>query len=431
MAQAHQVDDSPHLTLTEYQRAALSTNRLNKDVNPKDYLRFGVFGEIGGLLSLIKKAKRELVVADHYALTEEIGDALWYLTNVAHAYDLGLTPVGEVAMRTLKQRFEMCLPPDNDLTFRQFDGLMGLCIKKLPPEDQIGQLLRQVASHTGELLHLDSAEPNPAKPILELLGTLLADLVTVAAVYQQRIDAIAAFNIDKISSRWPGEDAHHLKLFDEGRSELEQFPREFQIHFIQRTPPDGRGNPYVIQRLNKVNIGDRLTDNRTEQDGYRFHDVFHLAYMVHLGWSPVLRALLKVKRKSDPELDENQDGARAIIIEEGVATWIFNQAYRRNYFKGVNAGRLDYNLLKQVKEMVAGYEVEKCPLWQWELAILDGFKAFNSLHDSGGGVIHCNLIDRVLRWEPTTEKIACREERAPPKPQVLVGAMPPDDLSQG
>ena len=37
------------------------------------------------------------------------------------------------------------------------------------------------------------------------------------------------------------------------------------------------------------------------------------------GWSPVLRSLLKLKRKTDPELDENQDGARATIIEEGIA----------------------------------------------------------------------------------------------------------------
>lgn len=59
---------------------------------------------------------------------------------------------------------------------------------------------------------------------------------------------------------------------------------------------------------------------------YRFHDVFHLAYAAVLGWSPVLRALLKCKRKSHPWLDENQDGARAILIEEGISTFVFNHA---------------------------------------------------------------------------------------------------------
>jgi hypothetical protein len=413
------------MTLAQYQVIALSTNRLDKNVNARDYLRFGVFGEIGGLLALIKKAKRELVAADHNAVTEEIGDALWYIANVAHAYELSLNAVGTFAMAELHRRFGVSGPVEGDLAFTQFNGLMDLCNEKLPI-GELSQLLREVASHTGELLQPDSVQTDSTVPIVGLLGTLLADLVTLAAVYHQRISDIAGSNVEKIRSRWPVDGTRHIPLFDSSRSELEQFPRELRMQFIQRNPPDGRGNPYVIQRLNEVNIGDRLTDNRTRADGYRFHDVFHLAYMVHLGWSPVLRALLKVKRKSDAELDENQDGARAIIIEEGVATWIFNQAYRRAYFKDVKVGRLDYNLLKQVRDMVDGYEVDQCPLWQWERAILDGFKAFNSLYEAGGGVIHCNLIDRVLEWEPAPN-VACSPVWPTPTQPALVGAMPPGE----
>nr|WP_273018726.1 hypothetical protein [Pseudomonas sp. BW16M2] len=32
--------------------------------------------------------------------------------------------------------------------------------------------------------------------------------------------------------------------------------------------------------------------------------------------------MLKRKHKSDPKKDENEKGARAMIIEEGIATWI-------------------------------------------------------------------------------------------------------------
>ena len=53
---------------------------------------------------------------------------------------------------------------------------------------------------------------------------------------------------------------------------------------------------YVFLRCNGINIGDRLTDNKLEKDDYRFHDVFQLANAAILGWSPVLRALLRVKR---------------------------------------------------------------------------------------------------------------------------------------
>jgi len=34
--------------------------------------------------------------------------------------------------------------------------------------------------------------------------------------------------------------------------------------------------------MNDVIVGDRLTDNKAEPDDYRFHDVFHMAYAVHL-----------------------------------------------------------------------------------------------------------------------------------------------------
>ena len=89
----------------------------------------------------------------------------------------------------------------------------------------------------------------------------------------------------------------------------EQLPRRFEV-FMEEVEVNGK--IYVLQKCGGVIIGDRLTNNKMEQDDYRFHDVFHIAYAVHLGWSPVLRALFRVKRKSSPKTDENEDGARAI-----------------------------------------------------------------------------------------------------------------------
>ena len=42
----------------------------------------------------------------------------------------------------------------------------------------------------------------------------------------------------------------------------------------------------------------------------RFHDIFHLSYAAILGWSPTVRALLRCKRKSDPRVDEVEDGGK-------------------------------------------------------------------------------------------------------------------------
>ena len=43
------------------------------------------------------------------------------------------------------------------------------------------------------------------------------------------------------------------------------------------------------------------------------------------------------------EVDENEDGARANIIEEGISTWIFNHGLRQSEFR---TPPLDYGLLK-------------------------------------------------------------------------------------
>lgn len=57
-------------------------------------------------------------------------------------------------------------------------------------------------------------------------------------------------------------------------------------------------------------IGSPLNDNSHVDDAYRFHDVLHLAYVAILGWSPVMRALFGLKRKSSAKHDRVEDGAR-------------------------------------------------------------------------------------------------------------------------
>ena len=201
-------------------------------------------------------------------------------------------------------------------------------------------------------------------------------------------------NVIKTFGRWPIK-LTYLPLYDEGSGQDEQLPRRIAMQFVETKVG---GKKYVLQKCNGVNIGDRLTDNKLEPDDYRFHDVFHLAYAAILGWSPVLRALFKVKRKSRPEIDENQDGARAILIEEGIATWIFNHGVRHSNFRKVKT--LDYSLLKAVRELVKGYEVENRPLWQWERAILEGWRIFREMKKHRGGTVTADLTNHTIRFVP-------------------------------
>ena len=132
-------------------------------------------------------------------------------------------------------------------------------------------------------------------------------------------------------------------------------------------------------------IGDPLSDNISEPDGYRFHDVFHLAHAAVLHWSPTFRALIKQKRKSAPHVDRTQDSGRAIVIEEGLTAWIFSRAKQLNFFDGQD--NVSFDLLKTVQQFVRGYEVEQCPLRLWERAILQGYEVFRQLLHNQGGII--------------------------------------------
>jgi hypothetical protein len=114
-----------------------------------------------------------------------------------------------------------------------------------------------------------------------------------------------------------------------------------------------------------------------------------------------MRALFRVKRKSRPKLDEAEDGARAILIEEGISTWVFNHATRLNDFENLKS--LDYGLLKAVRKLVSGYEAEHCPLWLWEEAILKGYEVFRALRKHRGGIVVADLNKRTITFEKMTK----------------------------
>ena len=46
--------------------------------------------------------------------------------------------------------------------------------------------------------------------------------------------------------------------------------------------------------------------------------------------------------------------------------------------------KLSYDILKTIQQFVKGYEVEKCSLFLWEKAILEGYKVFNQLKEKQG-----------------------------------------------
>jgi MazG-like nucleotide pyrophosphohydrolase family protein len=150
--------------------------------------------------------------------------------------------------------------------------------------------------------------------------------------------------------------------------------------------------------LNGKQVGEPLTDNAYNDDGYRFHDIFHLAYAAILGWSPVLRRNLGCKRKYDQNKDEAEDGGRAIVTEEGVSQYAFAYGQNHNTLKGV--GRLDFTFLDSITLMTRGFEVGVRSAADWERAILEGHRIFRELLAHGGGTVNFDAEKRELTFRP-------------------------------
>jgi len=87
------------------------------------------------------------------------------------------------------------------------------------------------------------------------------------------------------------------------------------------------------------------------------------------------------------------------LIEEGVATFVFGEAKQLGFFEGQRPGDLGFAFLKSVRQFVRGYEVEACPLWLWEEAILAGNEAFRFLREKRRGRLRLDLVGRKMLVE--------------------------------
>ncbi len=377
----------------QYLSSAMSSNQFQGTPDELFKHKLGLIGEVGELCSGIKKVKRDaLTDAEASVASEEIGDCLWYLFAIARHQQIKMSAllnaaINEVAVvlhvRPLGGR-------NVDVSFRRLTGFVNASKSSV----QMGEneALQRVAGRAGALVSLPGAA-------LPALAGLLADLALLTHSLSLDLEQIAIENVDKVRGRWPGACPLPSQLFDSKSDETEQLPRTLWVRFEERKVGSV---PYAFISVNGVNVGDRLTDNSHEADDYRFHDVFHLAYAACLGWSPVLRALLKRKRKSSPTLDENEDGARAIIIEEAISTWMFNIG-REHLFEGVRLEKFPYSVLKQVQSLVKGYEVAACQPWEWANAILKGFEIFRILKRERGGYVVADLNARNITYKGLQE----------------------------
>lgn len=240
--------------------------------------------------------------------------------------------------------------------------------------------------------------------ISEELGDILWNVANVATKANLDLDEIATANLMKIQDRWVDEssEAGAEKLLDSGYPPSEQFPRQFEIKVASDIGSLGRPKAWLEYQGRP--FGDGLTDNAEEDDGYRHHDVFHLAFVAILGWSPVLRgrSFFNCKRRSNKDVDEIEDGGRAAVIDEAIAALIFVEAKKSSFYDGVDS--VEYGILRTIKDLTAHLEVRLCTGRQWESAILQGFRVWRELRSRRGGWIVGDLAQRSLEFRPDSEE---------------------------
>ena len=358
--------------LRQYELSIEKTDRFSKDeITP---ILMGLYGEVGSIMATSKKYYREKkAYAGHrIAVEEEFGDAFWYLSALCRRLDINIEDI-----------------------FRDLVDVSPADTKSSIP-------LKTMSSVSKEL---DTALINLGCAVSELLkvkdniGLLKNEVSKVAVLYGSALQVtglefhkVVDDNLVKTLGRFSEPDPSKLEDFDTAFPKDEQLPRHFEIRITQRKS----GLSYL--QWNGVFIGDPLTDNISEPDGYRFHDVFHMAHAAVLHWSPTLRALIKQKRKSDPTTDRDQDGGRAIVVEEGLTAWLFSYAQELDNFEGHDG--VSFDVLKTIQKFVQGYEVERCPLKLWENTILQGYAAFRELKKNNGGIVVGNRDNRTLEYRP-------------------------------
>ena len=158
--------------------------------------------------------------------------------------------------------------------------------------------------------------------------------------------------------------------------------------------------------INGIPTGDPLSDNNYTDDGYRFHDVFHLTHAALLHWSPTLRALLRRARNQAP--DRTRDGHLAVATEEGIVALVFTYARARRFPQG--AAGVDPRLLRQVTHMTECFQLPSLnkETWKenWERAILTGYRLWSKVRDQEGGRLRLDINQRTIDLLPATPDTA-------------------------
>lgn len=262
-------------------------------------------------------------------------------------------------------------------------------------------LVGEVGSLLGEykkLLRDGMTHRRFSEEVAEELGDILWYVSNVATKFDLKLEDVAAANLSKVEDRHRPPESNR-PLWDESCDTSQRLPRQFEYTFVHREL-DGVTKLVLVDGTDGSRAGDPLTDNAYEDDGYRYHDVIHLAFAARLGWSPVWRKLLRkrgqVRNRTPSTVADAEDGGRAQVIEEAIVAAAYSYAADHGFLLGLQT--VDWRLLRFIQQLTASLEVRGVSTWEWNDTLLRAFAVWRQLREHSGGIVRGDLVARTIQF---------------------------------
>ena len=164
----------------------------------------------------------------------------------------------------------------------------------------------------------------------------------------------------------------------------------------------------------------RTASDFSPSDGYRWYQVFCLAFAAVLGWSPILRDALGVKRRSNRTVEKGQDGVRAQMIEE----YVIALAMAEDGWIGGTAPMSDA-LLSEIQDAVAHLEAGQFSQHDWHHALDAARRTWRMLALYGDGVVEFDRLNKELRVTNIN-----KNEKVTPSASIYIGSYEWPDIKR-
>jgi len=194
------------VTVAEFEAQAAATDKL--DANDTETPLLGLVGEVGSLLSALKKKRRDkdAFFGYHEAVVEELGDVLWYISRVAQH---GGTSLAETLARIAGRTAVAQVLRFEDLGASDHFDRRAFEVSLLRLAGEAGDLAKRFAEGAYEH-NVDALRGDLVKLLRPLIQAAGAEAISLAEA--------ALHNMRKTEDRWPTNRAFPIPTDGRGSS---------------------------------------------------------------------------------------------------------------------------------------------------------------------------------------------------------------------